>query len=86
MVRHRDYQREDKYEDKPSQVLHREERNRLRAQETKKLGHKPAGDVAHRLPVGSKGSGNIGNVKVETVKRNRGWRKGESGYKVPVDK
>lgn len=89
MVRNRIYKEsqggEDRYEDKPEQVKHREERNRLRAEETKRLGHKPTGDVAHIIPISSKRS-DTSNVRVETVRKNRGWRKGESGYKVPKEK
>lgn len=89
MVRNRIYKEseggEDRYEDTAKQVKHREERNRLRAQETKRLGHKPTGDVAHILPVGT-GSATSPRVRVETVKKNRGWRKGQSGYRVPTEK
>jgi hypothetical protein len=86
MVRHRDYKREDKYEDTPTQVAHREERNLARAHETKKLGHKPSGDVGHKQPLSGSGHTSPGNVRIETVKQNRGWRKGQSGYKVPTEK
>lgn len=40
-------------------------------------------DVAHITALSSGGTNTPGNLKVETVKKNRGWRKGTSGYKVP---
>lgn len=85
-MRKRNYEKEDKYENRPDQVRNREARNRARAHETKKLGHSPTGDVAHRVPLSGKGSSGDSNVHVETVKANRGWRKGQSGYKVPTEK
>jgi len=39
-------------------------------------------DVGHKRALDN-GGGNAGNTQVETVKANRGWRKGQSGYKVP---
>jgi hypothetical protein len=81
----RDYQREDKREDTSTEVKHREERNLARAHETKRLGHKPAGDVAHITPLKGGGSSSPSNLRVETVARNRGWRGGQKGYKVPKD-
>lgn len=82
----RDYKKEDRYEDTPAQVQHREERNQLRAQTTRKLGHSPAGDVAHIKPLASGGANSLGNSRVESVNKNRSWRKGQKGYAVPVDK
>ena len=37
----RDYKKEDRYENTPEQVKHREERNLLRAHTAAKLGHAP---------------------------------------------
>ena len=82
----RDYTNATKYENTPEQVKHREERNRARAMETKKLGHKPAGDVAHVTPESKGGHTAPSNIKVESVAKNRGWRGGRKGYDVPVDK
>lgn len=86
MVRHRDYQKEDRYEDRPEQVKNREQRNVARAHETKRIGHPPSGDVAHKVPLSGRGANTNRNIHVETVKKNRGWRKGESNYKVPKEK
>jgi hypothetical protein len=82
----RDYKKEARYEDTPEQIKHREERNRLRAQTTKKLGHSPTGDVAHITPLDGGGGNSMGNSRVESVNKNRSWRKGQKGYKVPIDK
>jgi hypothetical protein len=81
----RDYKKEDKYEDTPAQVEHRMARNRLRAQMTKKLGHAPAGDVAHINALDNHGSNSLSNAKVESVAKNRSWRAGRKGYSVPRD-
>jgi hypothetical protein len=83
----RDYRHEyDAYQGKPEQVAKRAERNKLRAEETKKLGHEPKGDVAHIQSLKSDGPNTLSNAKVEAPGKNRGWRAGQKGYKVPVDK
>lgn len=82
----RDYKKEARYEDTPAQIKHREERNALRAQETRKVGHPLVGDVAHIIPLAGHGVNTLGNARVETVAKNRSWRKGQKGYHVPVDK
>lgn len=74
------------YEDTPEQVKHREERNASRlaaAREGKKVKGK---DVAHIKPLAGGGSNLRANERVESVARNRGWRRGQHGYKVPEDK
>lgn len=43
-------------------------------------------DLAHKVPIESGGSSAKSNLKVESAKTNRGWRKGKSSYKVGVDK
>lgn len=90
MVRNRIYSEakggEDVREDRPDEIKRREARNLARAHETKRLGRNPAGDVAHIKSLKGKGTNAPSNIRVETVKRNRGWRAGESGYKVPIDK
>ena len=82
----RDYKKEARYEDTPEQIKHREERNLLRAHTTAKLGHSPLGDVAHINPLAGHGSNSMGNSRVESVNKNRSWRKGQKGYHVPIDK
>jgi hypothetical protein len=81
----RDYKKEEHYEDSPAQVKHREERNLLRAHTAKRLGHNPAGDVAHIKPLDREGRNTLGNSRVESVAKNRSWRKGQRGYHVPDD-
>jgi hypothetical protein len=39
-------------------------------------------DVGHKRALDN-GGGNENNTQVESIKSNRGWRKGQSGYKVP---
>ena len=81
----RDYKKEDRYENTPEQVKHREERNLLRAHTAAKLGHAPAGDVAHIVPLAGGGINSLGNSRVESIAKNRSWRKGQKGYHVPKD-
>jgi putative SOS response-associated peptidase YedK len=82
----RDYKKEDRYEDSPAQIRHREERNLLRAHMEKKLGHAPAGDVAHIKPLDGGGSNSLTNARVESINKNRSWRAGQKKYHVPIDK
>jgi hypothetical protein len=81
----RDYQREDKYEDTPTQIKHREERNKARADIQKASGKKLSGDVAHINPLARGGANTRSNERVESVAKNRSWRKGQKGYYVPKD-
>ena len=78
--------KDERYEDKPINVKHREERNLARRQ-FKEAGAKglPGDDIAHIKPLSGGGANTRANERLETVARNRGWRKGESGYTVPVD-
>jgi putative SOS response-associated peptidase YedK len=85
-VQRRDYKKATAYEDTPAQVKHREERNHLRAEEKTKLGHAPVGDVAHIRPLESSGPNTLANARVESVAKNRSWRKGQKKYHVPLDK
>ena len=69
-----------------AQIRHREERNLLRAHMAAKLGHAPAGDVAHIVPLAGGGTNSLGNSRVESVHKNRSWRAGQKKYHVPLDK
>ena len=40
-------------------------------------------DIAHVKALNNGGTNTPGNTKVQPAKKNRGWRKGESGYVVP---
>lgn len=82
----RDYKKEARYEDTPAQIKHREERNALRAQETRKVGHPLVGDVAHIVPLAGGGKNSLTNARVESIHRNRSWRAGQKKYSVPIDK
>lgn len=70
-----------KYESSPIQVKHREERNKARDEMVKKGAVKPGQDVDHKKPLASGGSNAPSNQRARSVTANRGWRKGESGYK-----
>ena len=43
-------------------------------------------DIAHIQPASRGGKEVASNLKVEPAAKNRAWRAGEAGYKVPVDK
>jgi hypothetical protein len=43
-------------------------------------------DLAHKVALSRGGPTTQANLKVEDASKNRDWRKGQSGYKVPVDK
>ena len=75
------------YNARPEMVNRREENNLARAQMMRagKVKKGDGKDVAHIRAMDSGGSTTPGNLKVESAKKNRGWRKA-SGYKVPVDK
>ncbi len=84
----RNYQKEDRYEDTPEQIKHREERNAARHSVEKASGKKlpPGVDVAHIKPLANKGTNSGSNTRVESIAKNRSWRKGQKGYSVPIDK
>ena len=82
----RNYKKEAQFENTPERIKQREERNQARAEETKKLGRAPQGDVAHIKPLRGGGANTSRNEKVESAAKNRSWRKGQRGYHVPLDK
>lgn len=82
----RDYKKEAQFENTPTRIKQREERNEARRAETKALGHAPKGDVAHIKPLVGGGANTLKNEKVESAAKNRSWRKGQRGYSVPEDK
>lgn len=81
MARVRDYKHEyNSYHAKPEQVKKRAMRNQAR-RELMEDGrvHKGDGkDVDHKRPLRSGGSNAKSNLRVESVHKNRGWRKGKS--------
>jgi hypothetical protein len=82
----RNYKKEAQFENTPERVKQREERNKAHAQFVKASGKKLPGDVAHIRPLSSGGANTRSNERVEAVSKNRSWRRGMTGYKVPVDK
>lgn len=81
MARVRDYKHEyNSYHAKPEQVKKRAMRNQAR-REMVEVGkvHKGDGkDVDHKRPLRSGGTNAKSNLRVESVQKNRGWRKGKS--------
>lgn len=52
-------------------------------------GSSPIGDgkdISHIVAADNGGRMTKGNVRLQDAKANRDWRKGQKGYKVPVDK
>lgn len=78
----RDYKKEyEEYQGTPEQIKHRAQRNAARREMEKKgLAHKGDGkDVGH---IHGLGHGNVSkNLDMETQRYNRGWRRGQHGYK-----
>ena len=81
MARVRDYKHEyNSYHAKPEQVKKRAMRNQARRDLTEEgRVHKGDGkDVDHKRPLRSGGTNAKSNLRVESVQKNRGWRKGKS--------
>lgn len=79
----RDYKHEyATYHGKPEQIKKRAERVQARRDEEKRLGKAAiAGkDIDHKKPLRSGGSNAASNLRVASVKSNRGWRRGKTGY------
>jgi hypothetical protein len=76
-----------KYNARPDIVNRREDNNLARAQMMRagKVKKGDGKDVAHKVALDNGGSTDPKNLKVESAKKNRGWRK-TSGYKVPTTK
>ena len=72
------------YQKAPKQVEKRVARNAAR-QAAIKAGTVQVGDgkdIDHKKPLENGGTNASGNTRVLPAKKNRGWRKGESGYDV----
>jgi hypothetical protein len=71
------------YQKKPENVEKRVDRNRARRHAIA-AGKASVGDgtnVDHVKPLGAGGSDKDSNTRVISESKNKGWRKGESGYK-----
>jgi hypothetical protein len=76
----RDYAKEYReYQGTPEQIRNRSERNKARRLMEKKVGKAAlAGkDVDHKKMIKHGGTNAAGNLRVASVKTNRGWRKGQ---------
>jgi hypothetical protein len=73
----------DEYHSKPEQKKNRAARNTARreAERDGKVSKGDGKDVAHKKALINGGSNAKSNVKVQDQATNRGWRKGQSGYK-----
>jgi hypothetical protein len=78
MAQKRDYKQEyNSYHAQPAQVKKRALRNAARAMMEKKHGDIPRSmDVDHKKPLRSGGTNAMSNLRVVSVKKNRGWKEG----------
>lgn len=80
MTRVRDYKHEyNSYHAKPEQKKNRAKRNAAR-RELEREGRVSKGDnkdVDHKKPLRSGGGNSASNLRVTSVSKNRGWRKGQ---------
>ena len=80
----RDYKHEyESYHSKPEQKRQRALRNKARRmlEREGKVKKGDGKDVAHKKSLRSGGTSSRSNLSVQSKKKNRGWRKGKSGYK-----
>lgn len=71
------------YNARPEQVKKRSQRNQARAKYEKEHGDLPSTvDVNHRTPLKRGGSNASSNLEATSQTKNRGWRKGKSGYSI----
>lgn len=73
-----------KYNAQPENVNRREDNN-LARQRAIRAGDAKVGDgkdIGHKVALDNGGSNGKSNTLVQDRTENRGWRKGESGYKV----
>jgi hypothetical protein len=71
------------YNARPEEVKKRAMRNKARAEYEKAHGDLPSNvDVDHKKPLKNGGTNAASNTRAIADTKNRGWRKGESGYKV----
>jgi|VirMetMinimDraft_7_1064189.scaffolds.fasta_scaffold21591_2 hypothetical protein len=69
----------------PQEVDNRVARNKARRHAIA-AGKAKVGDgkeMGHKVALSNGGAATDANTKVQSAKKNRGWRKGESSYKVP---
>jgi hypothetical protein len=63
----------------PTETHKRVERNKARHDFAEKVGVSPKnlnGDVDHKKPLRNGGSSDLGNLRLTSAHKNRGWRKG----------
>lgn len=83
MTKPRDYAKEYReYHSKPEQVKNRAQRNAARREYKKdNPGVNIEGkDIDHKKRIDHGGTNSKSNLRVSSVKANRDWRKGKSGY------
>ena len=73
------------YNATPAQKEAGVERRRLRRQEIRegKVAIGDGKDLAHKVAMDNGGRTTEANVKVQSASKNRAWRRGGTGYKVP---
>lgn len=76
------------YNKRPEETAKGVERRRTRRQMISqgKVAIGDGKDVSHKTAMDNGGKSHKSNVKVESSSANRGWREGQSGYRVPNKK
>lgn len=70
-----------KYESTPEQIAKRSQRNKARRAYEKAHGDLPSNvDVDHKTMIKNGGTNAPSNLRAVSQTKNRGWRKGRSGY------
>lgn len=71
-----------KYQARSGQVKNRAQRNAARRIYEDAHGNLPSNvEVNHKVPIARGGTNALSNLEAVPAKKNRGWRKGKSGYK-----
>ena len=81
MATKRNYKKEyENYQGTPEQIENRSQRNKARREYEKAHGNLPSSvDVGHKKAVIAGGSNAPTNLRAESPKANRNWRKGKKG-------
>lgn len=76
------------YNARPEEAEKGVERRRTRRQAIRegKVAIGDGKDIAHKRAMDNGGRSTPNNIKVEPASKNRDWRRGQSGYKVPNEK
>jgi hypothetical protein len=75
----RDYQKQQKYDGKPSVKKNRAQRNKAHRMMEDKVGHKIHTDIGHKKAMGKGGKSTLANLFVQSVSSNRSFARNRDG-------